>query len=66
VPKYLQRVPSDPFSGHPLVCRPQGTTWLLYSVGPDRVDDGGKPMTRDNSGNGPVVYKGDLFYDSPW
>jgi hypothetical protein len=66
VPKYLQRVPSDPFSDHPLVYRPQGTNWLLYSVGPDRVDDGGKPMTRSNAGNGPVVYKGDLFYDSPW
>jgi hypothetical protein len=66
VPKYLQRVPSDPFSGHALVYRPQGTNWLLYSVGPDRVDDGGKAMTRSNPGNSLPVYKGDLFYDSRW
>jgi hypothetical protein len=77
VPKYLQRVPSDPFSDHPLVYRPQGTNWLLYSVGPDRVDDGGKPMGPSNPGDiligfggresgSPPVNKGDLFYDSPW
>ena len=62
VPKYLQRVPSDPFSRHPLVCRPQGTNWVLYSVGVDGVDDGGKPAGRSVSG---TVAKGDLFYDSP-
>lgn len=62
VPKYLQRVPSDPFSRHPLVCRPQGTNWVLYSVGVDGVDDGGKPAGRSVSG---TITKGDLFYDSP-
>jgi hypothetical protein len=66
VPKYLHQVPFDPFSGHAVVYRPQGTNWLLYSVGPDRVDDGGKPMSRSNPGSGLAVYKGDLFYDSPW
>jgi hypothetical protein len=66
VPKYLQQVPSDPFSGHALVFRPQGTNWLLYSVGPDRVDDGGKPMSRSNPSGSHSVYKGDLFYDSSW
>ena len=77
VPKYLRQVPSDPFRGHPLVFRPQGTNWLLYSVGPDRVDDGGKPMGPSNPGDiligfggresgSPPVNKGDLFYDSPW
>jgi hypothetical protein len=76
VPKYLQRLPSDPFSGNPLVYRPAGTNWLLYSLGPDRVDDGGKPVGKiisddhligfgiSKSGNG--QNKGDLFYDSPW
>jgi hypothetical protein len=76
VPKYLRQVPSDPFRGHPLVFRPQGTNWLLYSVGPDRVDDGGKPVGQmsfndlpgfrdSDSGSSPAI-KGDLFYDSPW
>ncbi len=32
----------DPFSDDPLVYRPGDSGWLLYSVGPDLVDDGGK------------------------
>lgn len=62
VPKYLQHAPSDPFNGQPLIYRAQGTNWLLYSVGPDGVDDGGKPVGRT------VPYTsatGDLFFDSP-
>ena len=57
--KYLSHVPQDPFSGQPLVYRAQGTNWLLYSVGSDGVDDGGKPVGRGLAG------KGDLFFDSP-
>ena len=63
VPQYLQRVPSDPFSGRLMIYRPQGTNWLVYSVGEDGVDDGGKRMVRSVSG---TVTKGDLFYDSPY
>ena len=63
VPKYLQRAPSDPFSGHPLVYRPQGANWLLYSVGEDGVDDGGQSVSRSVSG---TVTRGDIFYDSPY
>lgn len=77
VPKYLQTVPSDPFSSHPLVYRPAETNWLLYSVGTDRVDDGGKPVDRIISGDyligfgasksdGSQNNKGDLLYDSLW
>jgi hypothetical protein len=60
VPKYLARVPLDPFSSRPLIYHPQGTNWLLYSVGQDGVDDGGKPVSKGLSG------KGDIFFDSPW
>jgi hypothetical protein len=64
VPKYLQRVPLDPFNrGRPMIFLPQGTNWLLYSVGEDGVDDGGKRVGRSVSG---TVTKGDLFYDSPY
>jgi hypothetical protein len=71
VPSYLQRVPLDPFSGRPLLYRPQGTNWLLYSVGPDRVDDGGKSVGRSGFympgfGSPPKAPKGDLLFDSPW
>jgi len=60
VPNYLQSVPLDPFSGQTLVYRSQGTNWLLYSLGTDRVDDGGKPVGRGSES------KGDIFFDSLW
>jgi hypothetical protein len=63
VPQYLLRVPLDPFSGRPVVYHPQGTNWLVYSVGEDGVDNGGKRMGRSVSG---TATKGDLFYDSPY
>jgi hypothetical protein len=63
VPKYLQRVPFDPFSSKPLIYRPQGTNWLLYSIGEDGVDDGGKRVGRSSPGK---VTQGDIFYDSPY
>ena len=56
---YLSRVPQDPFSGQPLIYCAKGTNWLLYSVGSDGVDDGGKPVGRG------LASKGDLFFDSP-
>jgi hypothetical protein len=58
VPGYLARVPQDPLSGKPMVYRPQGTNWLLYSVGVDRVDDGGKPAGRA------LETTGDILFDS--
>jgi hypothetical protein len=63
VPAYRQRVPTDPFSRRPMIYRPKGTNWLLYSVGEDGVDDGGKPVSRSAIG---TITKGDLFYDSPY
>ncbi len=63
MPRYLHRVPTDPFSDRPLIYRPQGTNWLVYSVGEDEVDDGGKPATRWVRG---TVTRGDIFYDSPY
>jgi hypothetical protein len=66
VPKYLGRVPLDPFSDRPLVYQAQGTNWLLYSLGPDRVDDGGKPFVRTSTGQGGTATVGDLHYDSRW
>jgi hypothetical protein len=60
VTNYLSRVPEDPFTGHPMVYHTQGTNWLLYSVGPDGVDDGGRPVGRGLNSSG------DLFFDSPW
>ncbi|HIJ73057.1 MAG TPA: hypothetical protein HPP83_03040 [Candidatus Hydrogenedentes bacterium] len=35
-------VPSDPFTGAPFQYKPEAETFLLYSVGPNRIDDGGR------------------------
>jgi hypothetical protein len=40
-PGFIPAVPTDPFSGSPLVMRPVDGGMLLYSVGPDGHDDGG-------------------------
>ncbi len=42
--KYLSELPRDSFNlGQPLKYVNQGAKYLLYSVGPDGIDDGGKP-----------------------
>lgn len=73
VPKYLRHVPTDPFSDKPLIYRPSGTNWVLYSFGPDKIDDGGKPAGKSSedsllggSKSGKRWEKGDLLYDSRW
>ena len=40
VPDFLPAIPSDPFSGAPILWAP--ATGAIYSVGPDENDDGGK------------------------
>jgi hypothetical protein len=46
-PTYISTVPLDPCSGidKPLYRR-SGETYVLYSIGPDGKDDGGKPIER--------------------
>ena len=44
-PFYLHSVPDDPFAlSGPLHYRRTGTRYVLYSIGPDGKDDGGKPI----------------------
>jgi hypothetical protein len=40
-PKYLAKVPYDPFNGQPFVYRPTDKEFVLYSVGGDEKDNGG-------------------------
>jgi hypothetical protein len=42
VPKYLDAVPEDPFDGRTLRYEKLETGFVVYSVGEDRRDDGGK------------------------
>jgi len=45
VPAYLKQVPADPFgSGGALGYRRSGATYVLWSIGPDGKDDGGRPI----------------------
>jgi hypothetical protein len=41
VPAYLDKVPTDPFHDQPIRYRRVGKDVVIYSVGPDGVDDGG-------------------------
>ena len=51
VPKYLPFLPKDDFSGKDFVYRPKSNGFVLYGVGPDGKNDGGKPL----------VIKGDVW-----
>jgi hypothetical protein len=42
VPAQLQVVPLDPYDGKPLRYRPLADGVLIYAIGPDRKDDGGR------------------------
>ena len=41
VPDFLPQIPTDPFDGRPLRYRVREEEYLIYSVGADRVDNGG-------------------------
>ncbi len=54
-PKYLPVVPSDIFTGQPLVYKPTEAGYLLYSVGQNGKDDGGTGPDDDPPGDDLVV-----------
>lgn len=57
VPTYVPAVPSDPFAvGAPLRYRRERSGYVLYSVGPDGEDNGGRPIINPQ-------YKGDGRYE---
>ncbi len=61
VPEYLPGLPYDPFSGQPIVYRPQDDNYLLYSFGEDRDDDGGRPV--DPNARYHESPDGDMLFD---
>jgi hypothetical protein len=54
-PKYLKQVPDDLFSGKPLVYQPTDDGFLLYSVGVNGADDGGRSFGDEPRGDDLVV-----------
>jgi hypothetical protein len=54
VPAYLDSVPFDPFDGNPLRLTVKANQWIIYSIGPDGVDNGGVEM--DDHSKGDVIF----------
>jgi ABC-type transport system involved in multi-copper enzyme maturation permease subunit len=48
LPTYLRHVPTDPYDGQPLRWRRLTDGVVIYSIGPDRIDNGGT-LDRKNS-----------------
>jgi hypothetical protein len=58
VPAYLEAVPVDPFSGAPLHYRAADDEIVVWSVGDDLTDDGGRRAEdKDASSGGDVVLR---------
>lgn len=55
VPKYLKSVPNDLFSGQPMIYRLTDNGYLLYSVGQNGKDDGGRSFDDEPRGDDPRV-----------
>jgi len=53
VPKYLEEIPADLFDGKPLRLTIKNNKWIIYSVGPDGIDNGGVEM---DHGKGDVIF----------
>jgi type II secretory pathway pseudopilin PulG len=41
VPNYVDAIPTDPFNGQPLRLVIKNNEWIIYSVGPNGIDDNG-------------------------
>src|SRR5205085_265144 len=48
-PEFLSEIPVDRFDGKPLKCTLRDGQPILYSVGSDRIDDGGVAPRDDNT-----------------
>ena len=57
VPGYLQAVPADPFAlSASLHYHLKGAKYLLYSIGPDGIDNGGTPSNDGRNRNGNISH----------
>ncbi len=50
-PEYFSELPKDSFSGGDFIYRAEGTGYVLYSVGPNGKDDGGRNFSDTTSEN---------------
>ncbi len=64
VPVYLPQVPQDPFDGGPLRYRRLEPGFIVYSIGPNQADDGGKQRrpVKGNKGVQASAYDYDMVF----
>ena len=56
VPDYLESVPLDPFEGKELKYKKLDLGFVIYSIGEDQIDDGGKEQTKSKKKTGDLNY----------
>lgn len=56
VPKYIAGVPTDPFNGKPLRFLPQSSGYVVYGVGSDLRDDGGREPPKRKKSSDQMTY----------
>jgi len=56
VPQFLSAVPGDPFDGQPLRYHRLGKGYVIYSVGRDGLDDGGREKPADWKSSDKTTY----------
>ena len=66
VPKYLKKLPVDPFDpqGRPFRFLNSGKEVVVYSVGADGDDDNGRPLAKDEYGYHDPLGEGDIRLDT--
>jgi hypothetical protein len=55
VPAYLDAVPIDPYDGNPLRLNTVDGASVIYSIGPDGMDNGGVPIN-ERTGQGDIIF----------
>jgi hypothetical protein len=61
VPDFLKEVPTDPYDGKPLRFKATGDQWVLWSIGPDRIDNGAESRVTDTDPRGDIVVDSQQF-----
>jgi hypothetical protein len=64
-PKYISRIPHDLYTEGPLHYRREGAGCLLYSVGANGVDDGGRTFDSEPQGDDIVLRLADKLHLKP-
>ena len=55
VPDFIAYVPLDPFDGKPIRLKRADGKIVIYSIGPDEIDDGGAPYD-DHTCKGDITF----------